>query len=90
MAYTHSAGLLWTRDQSVVETSACTAQNIYKTQTSMPMHLVGFEPAIPPSQRPQTYALDRAATAIEIFYVQLRSICYPPASQVSFPNMYFL
>ena len=32
------------------------------TQTSMPP--VGFEPAIPAGERPQTYALDRAATAV--------------------------
>jgi hypothetical protein len=53
------------------------------------MHLVAFEPANPPSQQPQTYALDRAATAIEI-YVQIRAISYPPAPQVSFSNKYFL
>ena len=90
MVHTHSVGLLWPRDLSVVESSAYTAHNIYKTQTSMSMHLVGFEPAIPASQRPQTCALDRAATAIEIFYVQIRPICYPPTSHVSFPNIYLL
>jgi len=88
MVHTHSAGLLWTMDQNVVEASACTAHNIYKKQTSMSMHLVVFEPAIPANQRPQTYALDRTATTIEIFYVQIRPICYPPTSHVSFPNMY--
>jgi hypothetical protein len=32
------------------------------------MPRVGFEPAIPATKRPQTYALDRAATEIgEIF-----------------------
>jgi hypothetical protein len=31
-------------------------------QTSMPP--AGFEPAIPASERPQTHALDRAATGI--------------------------
>jgi len=25
---------------------------------------IGFEPAVPPSERPQTHALDRAATRI--------------------------
>jgi hypothetical protein len=39
-----------------------TTQTLYKRQTSMP--LVGFEPIIPASARPQTYALDRAATAV--------------------------
>jgi hypothetical protein len=28
------------------------------------MHPVGFEPAIPESERPQTHAFDRAATGI--------------------------
>jgi hypothetical protein len=39
-----------------------TTQTLYKRQTSMPP--VGFEPMIPASARPQTYALDRAATGI--------------------------
>jgi len=28
------------------------------------MHAVGFEPAVPAIEQPQTYALDRTATAI--------------------------
>ena len=36
--------------------------NTQKRQTSMPS--AGFEPAIPASERPQTHALDRAATGI--------------------------
>jgi hypothetical protein len=39
-----------------------TTQNTHKTETSMPPP--GFEPAIPSSERPQTHALDRAATGI--------------------------
>jgi hypothetical protein len=39
-----------------------TTQTLHKRQTAMPA--VGFEPAIPASARPQTYALDRAATGI--------------------------
>ena len=35
-----------------------TTHNIHKRQTSMPPAV--FEPAIPASERPQTYALDRA------------------------------
>ena len=35
----------------------------------MPMHMVGLEPAIPASQLPQIYALDRTATGIEILYM---------------------
>ena len=32
---------------------------------------VGFEPAIPVSERPQTHALDRAATAIDTLHLVL-------------------
>jgi hypothetical protein len=39
-----------------------TTHNTHNRQTTMPP--VGFEPAIPVSERPQTHALDRAATAI--------------------------
>ena len=39
-------------------------KNPHKTQTSM--SLVGFEPAIPRSDRPQTLALDRLANGIDI------------------------
>jgi hypothetical protein len=39
-----------------------TTHNIHKIQTSMPP--AGFEPAIAASERPQTHALDRAATGI--------------------------
>jgi hypothetical protein len=37
-----------------------TTQPLYKRQTSIPP--AGFEPTIPVSARPQSYALDRAAT----------------------------
>jgi hypothetical protein len=39
-----------------------TKNNTHKRQTSMPP--TGFEPTIPASERPQTHALDRAATGI--------------------------
>jgi hypothetical protein len=39
-----------------------TIQTLYKRRTYMPP--VGFEPTIPASARPQTHALDRAATGI--------------------------
>jgi hypothetical protein len=56
-----SVGLLWTSNLPVAETS--TWQHKYCTrQTSMCP--VRFEPTIPASVRPQTYALDRAATGI--------------------------
>jgi hypothetical protein len=54
--HTHTVGLLWTRDRPLY----LTTHNTHKRQTSMP--LAGFEPAIPASERPQNYALDRAAT----------------------------
>ena len=37
-----------------------TTHNTHNRQTSMPP--AGFEPTIPAGERPQTYALDRAAT----------------------------
>ena len=40
----------------------------HATQTSMP--LAGFEPAIPASERPQTHAVERAATGID-FIIEL-------------------
>jgi hypothetical protein len=41
-----------------------TTHNIHKRQTSMPP--AGFDPPIPASERPQTHALDRAATGTGI------------------------
>jgi hypothetical protein len=40
--------------------------NTHKRHISMPP--AGFERAIPASERPQTHALDRATTAIGIYY----------------------
>jgi hypothetical protein len=40
-----------------------TTHNTHKRQTSMPS--AGFEPTVPVSERPQTHALDRAATGID-------------------------
>jgi hypothetical protein len=56
-----SIRLLWTRDQPSAETSPL-QHNIHKRQTSMPP--AEFEPAIPASVQPPTYALDPAATGI--------------------------
>jgi hypothetical protein len=39
-----------------------TTQTLYKTNIHAP---VGFEPTIPASSMPQTYAVDRAASGIE-------------------------
>jgi hypothetical protein len=38
------------------------------------MSLVGFELAIPASERPHTHALDRAATGFGIYIQQLKKI----------------
>ena len=54
--------LLGTSDQPVAETSTCTTHNTHTRQESMPP--AGIEPPIPASERPQTHALDRAATGI--------------------------
>jgi hypothetical protein len=52
-------GLLWTRDQSDRGTSDNTQQ-----KRQMSLTPAWFEPTIPASARPQTHALDRAATGI--------------------------
>ena len=55
-----SVGLHWTSDQLVAETS--TWQHITQQTNIHAPHPVGFEPTISASERPQAYALDRAAT----------------------------
>jgi hypothetical protein len=69
-----SVGLLWTRDRPVPETDNTNTQ---KRQTSMPP--VGFEPTIPGSARPQSYALDCEATGIgmEIVLKNISDILHP-------------
>ena len=54
----HSVGIVWTSHQLVTVTS--TGQ--HTTQRQKSMSTVGFEPTISGDERPQTYALDRAAT----------------------------
>jgi hypothetical protein len=56
----YSVGLIWTRDQLVEETS--TSQHTSHDRQTF-MHPVGFEPTIPASKRPQTYALLVTSTA---------------------------
>jgi hypothetical protein len=66
----HSVGLLWMSDRPGAETSTWQ----YKThnkETSMPP--VGFEPAISAGERPQTHALDWAATGIGCRFFQTTS-----------------
>ena len=50
--HTHSVGLLWTRGIGPLQRQAF-------------MPAVEFEPAVPASERPQTYTLDRAATGVD-------------------------
>jgi len=51
-----------------------TTNNNHKRKTSM--SLAGFEPAIPSSERPQTHALDRAATKIGLDVNTVRIFLY--------------
>jgi hypothetical protein len=68
----HTVGLLWTSVQPIAE--ACTYTGQHKRQTSMPRE--GFEPAIPATKRPQTYALDRAATGIALIMMMvIKTLC---------------
>jgi len=68
----YSEGLLWTSDQPDAEPLYLTTHTTHKRQTSMPP--AGFEPTIPGSERPQTHALDRAATGICRFNLYLTEI----------------
>jgi hypothetical protein len=58
----HSVGLLWTSDQTDVETS--TWQHTTLTTDRHPCPHLGFEPTITVSERSQTHALDCTATGI--------------------------
>ena len=57
--WSHSLGLLWTRDRPVAEVST---RRHATTRTSMPP--VGFEPAISGSKRPHNPRIGRASTVI--------------------------
>jgi hypothetical protein len=61
-----------------------TTYNTYKRQTSMPPAV--FEPAIPASERPQTHALDRAATVVWHIQPFLRNLL-SPASGLSLTDV---
>jgi hypothetical protein len=66
----HSVGLLWTSDRPVAETFTCTTHKIHNRHTSMLP--VGFEPAIPASERPQAYILYSAwPPRVPIVYIVL-------------------
>ena len=51
-----------------------TTHNTHNRQTSMPC--VGFEPTISTDERPQTYALDRAATGVGYIYMYICMCVY--------------
>ena len=77
----HSAGLPWTSGHPCAETSPSLIKpNTHNRQTSMPPPR--FEPAIPASERPQTYALDRAATEIgDPCFVPNRNVTKPAVDE---------
>jgi len=61
--HTHAEGILWTRDWPVEKASTWQHKILRKDrQTSIPP--AGFKPAIPACERPQTHALDCAATGM--------------------------
>ena len=60
--HTHRVGLLCTSDQSLAEAATYTTHNKHKRRKFM--FPLGFEPAMPASERPQTYFLDRTAAGI--------------------------
>ena len=62
VSHMHSVGLRRTGNRPAPEARTCITYNINKAQTSVLS--VGFEPAIPTSERPQTYASDLAATVL--------------------------
>jgi hypothetical protein len=62
IGHTHSVRLLWTSDQTEAQTFTWQHKTITRDEYRCPRRV--FEPAIPESERPQTYALDRAASGI--------------------------
>jgi hypothetical protein len=60
----HSVRLLWTSDRPYARDLLLTKHNTHKRQISRPT--AGLEPVIPASERPQTHALDRAASGFGI------------------------
>ena len=60
MTHIHSVGSLWASDRPAY----LTTHNTHNGQTSMLP--AGFESAIPTRERPQTHALERSATGIDL------------------------
>jgi len=67
-----SVELLWTIDQPVAETS--TWQHPTVTPDRYHCHPAGFEPAIPTSERPQTYATMPERAEFQIFRIKWRAL----------------
>ena len=67
-----SLGLFWTSDRPNAETSTWQHTTLDKRQT--PMSLVGFEPTIPASKRPQTHALYYAVRRSSIHLLLLQRV----------------
>jgi hypothetical protein len=70
LTHTWSVGLLWTRDRPAARDLYLTKHNNHNRQTSMLTAV--FEITIPASERPQTQALDRAATGIGTLIVMFK------------------
>ena len=62
----HTVGLLWTSDRPVAKELHPTTHNTHMRQTSMAT--ARFEPPTPAIERPQTHALERAATGTGTWY----------------------
>jgi hypothetical protein len=63
---THKVGLLWTSDQPIVDASTYTGQHNIETHETNISTLIGIRTR-DPCKRPQTYALDRAATEVGLY-----------------------
>jgi hypothetical protein len=76
-SHTQSVGFLCMRDQPVAE--SCSWQHIILNKRQTAITPVGFEPAIPASDRLQTHVLNRAATGVGLFlYTLLIFVCTRP------------
>ena len=58
-----------------------TTQNTHNRKTSIPP--VGFEPTVSAGERPQTYALDRAATVSGNYFIYLQKTKVPNYGGIS-------
>ena len=82
-----SVWLLWTGDRPEERTSTW-KYNIHKRQTSMPP--VGFESAIPASNRPHIHAFYSAATVIDCMVHSFHGFCTLSSSNGSGTQLEFI